>query len=319
MTRDSAFNRILGISPYLEVVIRSIYWRSNFLIEYKNKRDSNAKEKIKNSRPTPFPLIMQKLRDRGINEGDLLIVHSSFDSLKKTDSNPKEIIESLLNLLGESGTLGMPTTPLFKGALTGKAIIAQDVSELILDYNPKKTIASTGLLPNIFLRFPGVIRSQHPLNTLAAVGPLAKQMMEKNLLGDKPLPCGVNSSWKFCVDHNAKIVALGVDLAHSLTMVHVAEDMNPEQWPVKGWYRERKFRIIESSNINEIVVRERHPKWSMYYAERTLYKDLIRAGLMTSDSINGIKVEIVDDSKKLIDFLEEKSKTGYPCFFLRHK
>ena len=59
---------------------------------------------------------------------------------------------------------------------------------------------------------------------MAALGPLAEQIIKNNLDGYEPLPCGVNSSWKFCADNNAKILALGVDMAHSLTMIHVAEE-----------------------------------------------------------------------------------------------
>jgi len=318
--RKSFLQRVLGISPHIEILVRQIYWHSDFLIKYKNKRNAGRTSSNKISSTTvSLADFEKKLRQIGIKEGDLLIVHSSYNALKPLGVGPAEIINLLLKILGEDGTLAMPTIPDYSNIMKkGKQHIIKDVSDEIIKYDPQETPSGTGIITNIFLKYPGVVRSKHPLNTMAALGPLAEQMMKNNLNGYQPLPCGVNSSWKFCSDNHAKILALGVDLAHSLTMIHVAEDVNPERWPT-DWYRERKCRITENGIESETVVRERHPKWAMYYAERTLYKDLIESGIMKSESVGEVGMELIDDSKKLIDFLHSKNKNLYPYYFVKRK
>src|SRR5437867_1997900 len=125
-------NEILALSPYLEVVVRNVYWRSEFLV-----REVNARRKAKPA------------------EG---------------------------------------TTP------------------------PPRTW--TGVLPTDLMKVPGAKRSLHPLNSVVAHGPHAEDMLRDNLTGERPFACGPGSSWDYCRQHAAKVVALGVDMAHSLTMIH---------------------------------------------------------------------------------------------------
>jgi hypothetical protein len=149
---------------------------------------------------------------------------------------------------------------------------------------------------------------------MVAIGPLAEPMMNHNLDGDLPLPCGNNSSWFFCLENSAKIVGLGVDIANALTMIHVSEDANTENWPIENWYRERVFTLLDGGQCSTITVKERRPCWAMNYASRTLAKDLRKAGVLVGASIGGISVDILD-SRALIAFLNERRHTGYPYFF----
>ena len=57
-------------------------------------------------------------------------------------------------------------------------------------------------------------------------------------------------------------------------MIHVAEDLYENEWPVKDWYRNRQFRVIDNEFDKEVTIRERHPKWALFYAEREFSKDL---------------------------------------------
>ena len=60
------------------------------------------------------------------------------------------------------------------------------------------------------MRHDGSIRSRHPLNTIVALGPHAKEMTQNNLTYDGQTACGDGSSWAYCFRKNAKILALGV-------------------------------------------------------------------------------------------------------------
>ena len=316
---DSIYNKIISISPYFEVILRKIYWQSSLLIKYKKKLQNEKRKKSKSKNKVSFSEIINKMEEKGITKGDLIIVHSSMIGLKPCGVKPEEVINSLLDLIGSEGTLAMPTHPYFKENLTGKEYINKDLSNLVLNYYPDETFAWTGIIPNILLTYPKVIRSRHPINTLAALGPLSEKMMQNNISGYKPLPNGENSSWKFCADHNAKIIGLGIDLTHSLTMVHTAEDTEPEKWNRYDWYRERKFRIIDNGKSTRIVVRERRHSAAVNFAERKLARDLLNEGVLTKDNIGGVRLEIILESKKLIEFLKSKNKNGYPYFMLKRR
>lgn len=316
---DSIYDKIISISPYFEVVLRKIYWQSSLLIKYKKKLQNEKRKKSKFKNEVSFLEIINKMKEKGITKGDLIIVHSSMIGLKPCGVKPEEVIISLLDLIGSEGTLAMPTHPYFRENPTGKDYINKNLSNLVLNYYPDKTYAWTGMIPNIFLTYPKVIRSRHPINTLAALGPLSEKMMQNNILGHKPLPNGNNSSWKFCADHNAKIIGFGIDLTHSLTMVHTAEDTEPEKWNRFDWYGERKFRIIDSGKSTRIVVRERRHSAAVNFAERKLARDLLNEGILTKDNIGGVKLEIILESKKLIEYLKSKNKNGYPYYMLKRR
>jgi aminoglycoside 3-N-acetyltransferase len=97
----------------------------------------------------------------------------------------------------------------------------------------------------------------------------------------------------------------------------VAEDILDNSWPIKSWYRKKKFLIKDGGFSREFELRERKPKWgALHFAERTLCKDLLSSGLMKSTVIDDVIVEIVKASE-LIDFLNSKNENGYPYFWTR--
>ena len=317
MAIRNIYDSLCGMHPSVEVLSRKLYWNNNYLIRKYNEKKNEIKEPS-----LKFPLleIINTIYSLGIGEGCILLIHSSYENIQRNCSDlikPKELIEMLAGLIGNAGTLAFPTHPSYSREKISKDTIRSndDVKE-VLTYDVRKTLAWTGFLPNVFLRMPGVIRSKHPINTLAALGPLASEMMRKNIEGELPLACGPNSSWKFCADRKAKILGLGVDLVHSLTMMHVAEDSNPN-WPIREWYRKRTFKIIDGIDEQVLTVAERKPKWTINLAERCFRKDLIKEGILRIASVGELQIEYINDSKELIDYLNSKNSNGYPYYFGR--
>ena len=313
-------NRIFAVSPYVEVVGRRIYWRSDFLIKRVAAMRARQKGEAKKAAPPPrtsIARVVENLGRRGVGPGDILVVHSAFKAISE-GSKPRQVLDALKALVGDSGTIALPAIPLFADAPSGTERINADVSSLVLDYDPLTTPAWTGVLPNELMKVPGARRSLHPLNAVVAWGPHADAMLAKNLTGDRPTPCGPSSSWNYCREHGAKIAALGVDMAHSLTMIHVAEDVLDDRWPVPGWYRDRRFRIKTAQGWEEHRVRERHPRWSMHYAERTLDKDLLRERLLTVEVVDQVPVGLLG-AGPLVDYLNSRNSKGYPYYLVPNR
>ncbi len=305
---------LLASLPRLEVLIRHVYWRNPRLKGLLGaiRRNPQPRESLKR---VDEGRIWETLRDLGVKRGDILVVHSDYAQLRRTEKTPAAIVESLRGVVGPEGTLGMPTIPLLRGEPSGHDRLVVDVSSLVLEYDPRRAPAATGALPNALLMNREAVRSLHPLNTMGAIGAEAKDMVQSDLDGDRPLPCGVQSAWYYCYKRNAKVVALGVDMAHSLTMIHVAEDANEERWTPRGWYRDRHFRIKCAGNERSATVRERHPRWAMYFAERRMDRDLRRAGIIVGKNVGGIRVDVAQ-SRPLVDYLAKRGETGYPYYCL---
>lgn len=318
MANDSLTKKLLAISPKIEVLVRRTYWKNIKLFSSILQKFVQPKKDVKASLAgIDFKKIIGQLSDWGVNKGDLVVVHSAYRALKGTGMSPNQILDELIRLIGPTGTLAMPAMPIFRNAPNRENYLTEELSKIVFSYDRQKSRTKTGVLPSTLNKYPGAVRSLHPINTMVAYGRLANEIMRDNLKDEFSLPCGKDSSWYKCTLNNAWVVGLGTDLTHSLTMIHVAEDVLDEKWPVKNWYRKKKFRIIDDKQSFEITLRERHPKWgTLCFAERTLCEDLIKKGIMRTAQIDGVILEIMR-AKDLFAFLMSKNCNGYPYFGLK--
>lgn len=90
-------------------------------------------------------------------------------------------------------------------------------------FNPKTEKACVGILPNIFRKRKGVIRSLHPSHSIAAYGEDAAEFIagEEN----RRTPCPRNGAYGKLNDRKAQILFLGCNLK-SNTFIHGVEEWN---------------------------------------------------------------------------------------------
>ena len=308
----NGFLWLLERSSLAEIIVKNIYWRSPLLISLRKRIASlKTKQKTVSVQPLEFDDVITALQKEGVVAGGILVVHSSFRALKGSGLTPDQIIDKLKGLVGESGTLAMPAIAVYPDEPQGTRKLDDSSYLQALEYDKDSENIGTGLLPKFLMRREGSIRSPHPLNSMVAWGPHAKEMMSQNLKHALPTPCGVGSSWHYCYSHNATIVALGTDMAHRLTMIHVAEDAFEEEWPVGKWYRTRNYKLVGDGETKIVGVRERKHKWSICYAERSFSADLFRLGVARHVNVSGVKVALCK-SQNLIEYLRAKRPTPYP-------
>jgi aminoglycoside 3-N-acetyltransferase len=318
MANTGLVQKIFGKFPFVEIIARKIYWRNiNFILKvfYPKripKTDASAVAKISIAR------LFTKWQEWGIQPGDIILLTSSYAELQAYQMEPEEILDEIIRYLGSEGTLVMPAFPYFKNMPKNKWFLKKDINNEVFKYDPKKNLVTTGLLPGTLVRYAGSVRSSFPINSLVALGKYANEMFLNEWSEKNPLPCGKGSAWEFCAEKNAKIISLGTDLTHSLTMIHVAEDTN-QKWPVTSWYRNKKFLLSEGGITKEILLRERHPRWgTLNFAERKLCSDLITNNLMLSTTVDGVLTEKID-SRALLNFLNQRNQNGYPYYCIPGK
>lgn len=313
-------SRILARVPSLEVGARLLYWRVSPLRRLGDAVRKRARARPKGAVPPPSPpvamdAVLDALRTLGVGAGDILIVHSSYGTLKPTGLAPDAINAALKGLVGAEGTLAMPAIAAIAHEPQGAAKFDDAAYDRLFTYDPRSRRIQTGALPSALMAAPDAQRSLFPGNSMVAIGPEAAAMMADNLAGDLPTPCGPGSSWAYGWSRNAKVAAIGVDLVHSLTMIHVAEDAFEAEWPVPGWYRRRRFAIKggpgDPAEPRIVEIRERKHGWSQYYAERRFARDLQRAGIARSTVVGDLPIHVCE-SARLIDFLRSHRPGPYP-------
>jgi len=181
---------------------------------------------------------LTKLR---LKKGDIVGVHSSLSSFGHVEEGADAVIDALLEVVGEEGTIVMPThsSNLEKVELSPEEKAA-GVSWLfkILPYNPKETPCTTGIIPETFRKRHGAIRSQHPALSIAALGPKAKEITGA---GDGRSLDG----WKVVYELDGYILLIGVGLevctamhlAESMVQLpkHILEKITPPKWFVEKY------------------------------------------------------------------------------------
>src|SRR5690349_2009415 len=113
--------------------------------------------------------VVAQLRALGVQDGDILLVHTSFRAIRPIEGGPAGLIVALRQALGVTGTLVMPSW-------TGS-------DEEPFDAATTPASPDLGVVADTFWRLPGVLRSEHCF-AVAAVGPAAQRIVS----GPLPLP-----------------------------------------------------------------------------------------------------------------------------------
>lgn len=152
--------------------------------------------------------LIKGLKKVGISNGDVIFAHSSLSAFGNVEGGADTVIDALLETVGESGTVAMPTFTYAK-AFTAKKWTF-DIST-----HPSEV----GKITEVFRKRPEAIRSCHVSHSIAAIGKHASDLM-----GEGISPFGNGSSFDVLQQFDAWNLFLGVDL-HCCTAFHVAEEL----------------------------------------------------------------------------------------------
>lgn len=152
--------------------------------------------------------LLKQMESMGIDRKGTLLVHSSFKSIGEVEGGADTVLDALADYMKE-GLLVLPTH-------TWSYIDAQNPRFSVLE-----SPVCTGILPELFRRRPGVIRSWHPTHSVAALGTDAAMFTAGDERWDTP--CARGSVYGKLLDRGAQIMLLGVDLRRN-TFIHGIEE-----------------------------------------------------------------------------------------------
>lgn len=153
--------------------------------------------------------IIEGLNRLGISAGMGLMVHSSLKSFGGVEGGAGTVIEALMEVLTDKGTLMMPSFNHGEPFLNGGAGY----------YSPKDTPTINGIIPDTFWRMSGVYRSMNPTHAFAAWGMNAKRYLEYH---HHTLTMGPKSPLGLLCEDGGWCLLIGVDYNRN-TMHHVVE------------------------------------------------------------------------------------------------
>ena len=138
--------------------------------------------------PNTLDSLRRELRELGLNTGMTVMVHSSLGNVGWTVGGPVTVIRALLDVIGPKGTLVMPgESPQISDPGTWndtrvKPEWHDTIREHLPVFDPLTTPTTMGTIPEAFRTFPGTLRSNNPLVSVCANGPLAKEITAEHAL-----------------------------------------------------------------------------------------------------------------------------------------
>lgn len=155
------------------------------------------------------------------------MVHASLSSVGRVAGGANAIITALLDVLGEDGTLVMPT---FRSSVSAPGLtdilppdLIEEARALTPPYDADTTPSEMGLITETFRTWPGVLRSPHPTSSIAAHGPLAERLVARHA---PAWATGRDSPFDILHEVDAQLLLLGVGF-NRLSMLHYAETLIP--------------------------------------------------------------------------------------------
>ncbi len=170
--------------------------------------------------------ILHALSEVGVTQGQSIMVHTSLSKLGFVCGGPQIIIESLIESVGADGTIMMPTQS-WKNLDPVTGVHWEEPEQwwqIIRDNWPAydKNITPTntmGAVAEMFRKWPGVLRSDHPARSVASYGKYAEYLTKdhglSNIFGD-----GSPIGKLYELDGYVLLIGVGYD---KNTSIHLAD------------------------------------------------------------------------------------------------
>lgn len=178
---------------------------------------------------TPFPQtrksLTEDLKTLGVRKGIVLLVHSSMSTIGWISGGPVAVVQALMDVVTQEGTLVMPTHSYgysdpekWRNPPVPKEWV-KSIKESMPAFNPVYTPTQMGKIVECFRNFPGVVRSNHPTVSFAAWGKYRNTIIETHLLD---FGLGEHSPLARVYDLDGYVLLVGVSYS-SNTSFHLAE------------------------------------------------------------------------------------------------
>lgn len=180
--------------------------------------------------------LIKDIEHAGIKPNGTLIIHSSMKSLGQVEGGAETVLDVFIEYMKE-GLLLFPT----------HSWSEKNLKDGI--YNPKTEPSNVGILPNLFMKRDGAVRSMHPTHSVTAIGSRASEYTKRDD-SNISTPCPRHGCFGGLYDENAQILFLGTTFT-SNTYIHAIEE-----WldiPNRISKESREIQILQSDGSFQAI------------------------------------------------------------------
>ena len=229
-------------------------------------------------------ILIDQLKSIGLKSGDHVMVHTAMSKIGYLENGPKTFIDALFELVGNDGTICMPSSPVKMLQLVHMQ------SNPVFDV--KNTPSAMGAITEYFRQLPRTRRSLHPTEAVCANGLLADEFVNDHF--GEITPYSEKSPWKKLMDAGGKILYVGVTLDNAGTHLHTLEDALPFKYPV---YASEIFNAIcvdENGREKTMKTKVHNPEFSNRRKCDGLIPFFIKKGVLSMHQLGNAAVLFLD-------------------------
>lgn len=242
-------------------------------------------------------------KDLGILNGDIVMVHSSVDSLCLSFPFYKTL-SLLRTVLGKEGTLVVPT---YNNISSLEFLNSGQI------FDVRRTPSYTGILSEFLRLQKDSIRSLHPTKSVCAQGPAAKELT--NTHKKSLYPYDGNSPYSKLINRGGKIIGLGVT-SFFLSAIHSVDDalLQKNEFPVQP-YHDKLFKAscINYNGETETVRTYAHDTRKMDFDIPKFFNKYLPGKVCKDIKIDRRNVFVVDGQEMFIE-LTKLAQTGITIY-----
>lgn len=176
--------------------------------------------------------------DLGIKNGDRIIVSSSFGNVNAAFS-PQEMVELLMDIIGEEGVIMMPYYP---------PVNSTEWAAKHEVFDMRNTKSGMGVLTNVFSKMPGVYMSKHPTKAVCVWGKDAQEIAVGHEVATTPFYW--DSPYGKLLKQPSKSLGIGLK---NIPIFHSFEDILTD--PIDFYYQKEKCQLdlIDKDGTSTVV------------------------------------------------------------------
>jgi len=282
---------------------------SIFLYWYRGSKKRTKESKLRKERLQGKVFSKKDLtrhfRKAGIKKGDTVLVHSSLSKIGYVENGPKDVVEAILEVVGEKGNVLMPNSP--------NAGLQLDYIRSLDFFDLAHSKSKLGAISEYFRLLPEAIRSAHPTEPVSCVGPDAEFYVGHHF--GNLTPYNENSPFYKVAENNGKILYLGVSLDNAGTNLHVLEDM-VEKFKFPVYYPE-EFEVMirfENRTVRKMKTLVHNPEQSKKRKCNKLIPLFESKGVLHKVRIGQAKSLIVDAKGMMDVMMNEYQSNGVTMY-----
>ena len=246
-------------------------------------------------------------KNLGIKKSDNIIIHASLKKFGYIINHAHDILDPLFHIVESSGTLlcsantGNMTDPKFWKSPSVNNY--KKIRRQMREFDRRSSIPyNRGKLAETFFSYPNVLRSNHPLRSIMAIGKNAEYFTAKHPLHD---PEGFESPLFKLYKKKGLALLIGVDL-NDCSIMHVAENISDVSYLYKN-----DCRVLIKSNNKRQFIRLKKISFAQNFSR--IQNELIKLKVIKKAKLNGKYIYLVN-IRECVDMSVEKLKKDETYF-----